>query len=99
VRIEGGPDSRLDDLKIRRQIEVTWGEQAVMTYVQDFIAGVCALDALLLGYAFVRGSIGYGTLWNACAISVEQMVRVGSPEPSAIMRRRQRTGTGGVGHK
>ena len=30
---------------------------------------------------------------------VEQITRVGSPEPSAIMRRRQRTGTGGVGNR
>ena len=30
---------------------------------------------------------------------VEQMVRVGSPDPKAIMRRRQRTGTGGVGKR
>ncbi len=27
-------------------------------------------------------------------MSVEQMARVGSPEPKAIIRRRQRTGTG-----
>ena len=32
-------------------------------------------------------------------ISVEQIARVGSPEPKASMRRRQRTGTGGVGRK
>jgi len=29
----------------------------------------------------------------------EQMARVGSPEPNASIRRRQRTGTGGVGMK
>ena len=33
------------------------------------------------------------------AIKVEQMARVGSPEPSAIMRLRQRAGTGGCGRK
>ena len=36
---------------------------------------------------------------KACAIRLEQIARVGSPEPSAIMRRRQRAGTGGCGRK
>ena len=35
--------------------------------------------------------------WKASAMSVEQMARVGAPLPSAIMRRRRCTGTGGVG--
>jgi hypothetical protein len=99
VRIEGALDRRLDDLKVGRQIEVAWSEQAVMTYVEDFVAGVFALDGLLLGHTLDAGQYRYRTLWNASAISVEQMARVGSPDPSAIMRRRQRTGTGGVGSR
>ena len=36
---------------------------------------------------------------NAWAISDEQIARVGSPVPKASSRRRQRTGTGGVGSR
>ena len=32
-------------------------------------------------------------------VKVEQMARVGSPLPSAIIRRRKRCGTGGVGNR
>jgi hypothetical protein len=32
-------------------------------------------------------------------MKVEQIARVGSPLPSASMRRRQRDGTGGVGRR
>lgn len=31
------------------------------------------------------GSIGYRMDWNACAMRDEQMARVGSPDPSAII--------------
>ena len=37
--------------------------------------------------------------WKAWAINVEQMARVGEPAPRAIIRRLNRTGTGGVGSK
>ena len=39
------------------------------------------------------------SIQKSLAISDEQMARVGSPEPKAIIRRRHRTGTGGVGRK
>src|SRR6202030_1286730 len=45
-----------------------------------------------------RGRIGYRTDSKAWAIRAEQMIRVGSPEPSAIMRRRPRCGIGS-GHQ
>ena len=37
--------------------------------------------------------------WKACAMSVEQIARVGEPAPSAIILRRKRLGTGGVGNR
>ena len=36
---------------------------------------------------------------KAWAISDEQIARVGSPDPKDSSRRRQRTGTGGVGRR
>jgi hypothetical protein len=40
-----------------------------MTYVQYFIAGVCALDALLLGYTF---DVGQYLVWHAVERSCDQ---------------------------
>ena len=40
----------------------------------------------------ILGKIGYRTRSNASAIRVEQIARVGSPDPSAIMRRTIREG-------
>ena len=47
----------------------------------------------------IHGNIGYLIDSNACAMSVEQMARVGSPLPSEIIRRLHRVGTGGVGRR
>src|SRR5262249_27878397 len=57
-------------------------------------SGQSAVDALTV---LTSGRTGYRTDSNASAMSVEQMAFVGSPLPNAIIRRRHRVGTGGVG--
>ena len=70
-----------------------------MANMQDFLATKLGDARCLAGDALHARQNGILYPPNASAIKVEQMVRVGSPEPSAIMRRRQRAGTGGVGNK
>jgi len=98
LEIETSRNSELDHLIIRRDVEVSWHKQPVVPNPQDFLdaTGESILFALR---KLMSGKIGYLIDCKACAIGGGQIARVGSPLPSAIMRRRKRKGTRGVGRR
>ena len=70
-----------------------------MPDMQDFPPPILADASRPHPYCFNARQNGIANATERFCDEGRAVVRVGSPDPSAIMRRRQRVGTGGVGSR
>ena len=47
--IEASFDRRFNNLKIGRHVEITWGIEAVVADMQDFLTRICACRTFMVG--------------------------------------------------